>query len=108
MPELPAVITWMTEIAEALAMLGEERYAKRIAAAIYARERKSPLQSTNELADLVIATVPANYERGRLHPATRTFQAFRIYANDELGNLHRILEALPEVLERRRWYRRSG
>lgn len=86
------------EIAEILQELGEERYAKRIAKAICARERQKPILTTRELAELVAETVPKNYERGRLNPATRAFQAFRIYANDELGNLHHLLERLGDVL----------
>jgi len=43
--------------------------------------------------------VPENYEHGRIHPATRTFQAFRVYINKELENLERLLKALPEILK---------
>jgi 16S rRNA (cytosine1402-N4)-methyltransferase len=86
------------EIEEMLRLLGDERYSKKLASAIYARERQAPIATTKQLADLVAATVPANYERGRIHPATRTFQALRIYTNDELGNLHKILDDLPRLI----------
>lgn len=86
------------EIAEMIRELGEERYSARIAQAIYARERRQIIKTTGELAATVKEAVPVNYERGRLNPATRTFQALRIYANDELGNLHRFLESLPRLL----------
>ncbi len=83
------------EIEEMLRELGEERYSRRIAQAIYARERKEPIRTSKELAELVRASVPANYERGRIHPAPRTFQALRIYTNDELGNVRRAMADLP-------------
>jgi 16S rRNA (cytosine1402-N4)-methyltransferase len=72
---------------------GEERFAKRIAAEIVAaRERKS-IESSKELAGVIAAAVPERYRRGRINPATRTFQALRIAVNDEL-------RALSEGLER--------
>ena len=55
--------------------------------------------TTLELAELIKNTVPRNYERGRIHPATRTFQALRIYANHELENLERILKNLHRVVK---------
>jgi 16S rRNA (cytosine1402-N4)-methyltransferase len=64
---------------------GEERYAKRIARAVVARRRRSPIRSTRELAELIEKTVPRR-ER-RIHPATRSFQALRIAVNRELENL---------------------
>lgn len=87
------------EIAQMLFDLGEERYGHKIAKAIVERQRKSPIRTTKDLAETVKAAVPASYERGRIHPATRTFQALRIYVNDELGNLKKILESLDRVLQ---------
>ena len=69
---------------------GEEKQARRIARAIVAER---PLQTTGELAAVVERTVG---RRGRIHPATRTFQALRIAVNDELGALE---AALPQALE---------
>jgi 16S rRNA (cytosine1402-N4)-methyltransferase len=86
------------EIAQMLFDLGEERYGHKIAKAIVERQRKSPIRTTKDLAETVKDAVPPSYERGRIHPATRTFQALRIYVNDELGNLKRILENLDRVL----------
>ncbi len=77
---------------------GEERYAKRIAVAIKAAGKRTPIATTKELADVVTGAVPAGYEHGRIHPATRTFQALRIYANQELSHLERLLEALPQII----------
>jgi 16S rRNA (cytosine1402-N4)-methyltransferase len=71
---------------------GEERLAARIARAI-ARERSSrPIRTSRELAQVIWNAVPAGYRHGRIHPATRTFQALRIAVNDELGRLERALE----------------
>lgn len=86
------------EIAQILFDFGEERYGHKIAKAIVERQRKNPIRTTKDLAETVKAAVPASYERGRIHPATRTFQALRIYVNDELGNLKKILENLDRVL----------
>ena len=74
---------------------GEERYARKIAAAICKARREAPVVSTGQLANVIWNAVPQHYRRGRIHPATRTFQALRIAVNDELGSLSR---ALPELL----------
>jgi 16S rRNA (cytosine1402-N4)-methyltransferase len=70
---------------------GEERYARRIAAAVVARRALKPFETTMELNEVVRDAVPAAYRRGsasrRIHPATKTFQALRIAVNDELGAL---------------------
>lgn len=76
----------------------EERYARRIAKAIFQKERKKPIETSGELAEVVAAAVPRHYERGRIHPATRTFLAFRIYINNELENLKFFLESLEDIL----------
>lgn len=68
---------------------GEESRAKAIAKAIVTFRYKSPLTTTKELADLVASVVP---KRGAIHPATKTFQAFRIYVNDELQELYTCLQ----------------
>lgn len=72
--------------------LGEERFAGRIARAVV---RSRPLRTTGELARVVADAVPG---RGRIHPATRVFQAIRIRVNDELGELARGLEAALGLL----------
>ncbi len=84
------------EIAEVIRRYGEERYARRIARRIVAEREQTPLVDTARLADLVAAVVPRR-EPGR-HPATRTFQAIRIHVNDELGELEKGLEQVPELL----------
>ncbi|MBI4094853.1 MAG: 16S rRNA (cytosine(1402)-N(4))-methyltransferase RsmH [Candidatus Liptonbacteria bacterium] len=86
---------------------GGERMSKRIARAIKERVREKGIETSGELADAVRAALPRNYERSRrrggahrIDPATRTFQALRIYVNDELGNLEKILRALPNAMNR--------
>jgi len=80
------------ELATLLYQYGEERQARRIAEAIVAA---SPLHTTNELAAVV---EKATGRRGRIHPATRTFQALRIAVNDELAALEAVLPQAVEVL----------
>ena len=84
------------EIRQVIATFGEERFARRIAQAIVTRRSKGPLENTGELASLVAAAVRTR-EPGK-HPATRTFQALRMFINDELGQLERGLHAALEVL----------
>lgn len=75
---------------------GEERYAGRIARAIVLQRQKKPIGTTSALKTLIEEAVPAKYRHGRIHPATRVFQALRIAVNDELGALR---EALPKAFE---------
>jgi len=84
------------ELAALIRDLGEERFAGRVARAIAAAQRRRPLASTGELADIVRAAIPRR-EPG-LDSATRTFQALRIAVNDELGELDRGLEAAERLL----------
>ena len=86
------------ELAKVIFELSGERFSRKIAKAIKAREKFGPIVSSGELAEVIRKAVPGSYERGRIDPATRTFQALRIYANDELGNLRRVLERLPEMM----------
>jgi 16S rRNA (cytosine1402-N4)-methyltransferase len=86
------------ELAEAFFRLGEERYARRIARAVVERRRLAPIGTSRDFADLVTAAVPPQARHGRLHPATRCFQALRILANDELGRLERTLPLAARVL----------
>ena len=79
------------ELAQILYQYGEERQARRIAEAIVAAR---PLETTEQLAEVVVAAVGG--KRGRIHPATRTFQALRIAVNDELSALR---VALPQAVD---------
>jgi len=86
------------ELADVIYKFSGERYSRRIAKAIKERIRKEPIETSGELAKIIRRTVPGAYERGRINPATRTFQALRIYANDELGNLQKIMKDLPKLI----------
>ncbi|MCL4499766.1 MAG: 16S rRNA (cytosine(1402)-N(4))-methyltransferase RsmH, partial [Chloroflexi bacterium] len=77
---------------------GEERYARRIARKIVERRKTTRLTTTEDLVQAVLSAVPRSAQ-GRIHPATKTFQALRIYVNGELQNLETILAALPEIME---------
>jgi len=77
---------------------GEERYARRIAHAVKHALRTRRIDTSGALRDVVAQAVPKSYERGRIHPATRTFQALRIFVNGELENLEILLASLPEVM----------
>ena len=84
------------EIRDVIARYGEERFAGRIAEAIVRSRAERPLARTLELADLCTRAVRSR-EPGK-HPATRTFQALRIFLNDELGALARGLDAALALL----------
>lgn len=77
---------------------GEERYAPRIARAIVEAREKRKIETAKELADIIKAAVPVAYRFGRIHPATKTFQALRIAVNDELGALVEGLKAAWDML----------
>ena len=77
---------------------GEERHAMRIARAIVRAREEAPLETTVQLSRIIFNAVPAAYRHGRIHPATRTFQALRIAVNDELGELDRLLAAIPPLM----------
>lgn len=85
-------------LARILYVLGEERRSRAIARAIVKARTDSPLQTTKDLADLVQRVLGPRKIEGR-HPATRTFQALRIYVNDELGELAKGLSAAERCLE---------
>ena len=83
------------ELAKIIKDFSGERNAPKIAKAI---KKNLPIRTTGKLARLIRETVPKNYERGRLDPATRTFQALRIFANHELENLKIVLSDLMQIL----------
>jgi 16S rRNA (cytosine1402-N4)-methyltransferase len=85
------------ELADVIYEFGEERRSRRIARAIV---RSRPIRSTAHLADVISAAArPMNSEQRRIHPATRTFQALRIFVNRELDDLQALLKAPPRVLK---------
>ncbi len=86
----------LDEIREVIATLGEERFARRVAESIVNARGQQPITSTTQLADIVARAVRTR-EPGK-HPATRTFQALRMFINDELGQLERGLAGAASVL----------
>jgi 16S rRNA (cytosine1402-N4)-methyltransferase len=87
-----------TQLADVIYKYGEERASRRIARNIVEERAKTPIRTARQLADVVRRSVPRG--RGRIDPATRTFQALRIAVNDELGALQEALEKIPDCLAR--------
>jgi 16S rRNA (cytosine1402-N4)-methyltransferase len=87
------------ELAELFYRYGEERLSRRIARQVV---QQRPFQTTGELAEAIARCVPAKYRYGRIHPATRCFQALRLAVNEELPSLERFMERAPH------WLRAGG
>ena len=83
-------------LADLIYEYGEERFSRRIAKAIV---QKRPFKTTTELAQAIASTVPGKYRHGRIHPATRTFQALRIEVNQELKSLEKFIDRAPTWLK---------
>ncbi|MGB2661295.1 MAG: 16S rRNA (cytosine(1402)-N(4))-methyltransferase RsmH [Candidatus Omnitrophota bacterium] len=83
------------ELAEIIKEYGEERHARFVAGAICSARKQKKIETTGELRDIIARAIGRKYKRQRLHPAARTFQAIRIYVNDELGA---IKEAIRETV----------
>ena len=77
---------------------GEERYARRISAAILRYRAEKPIETTLELVEIIKSALPAAALREKQHPAKRCFQAIRIAVNDELGAITRMMETAPDKL----------
>ncbi len=75
------------DLANLIYKYGEERYSRRIAKAICEARGLKKIESSNELENIIFNCVPQNYKHGRIHPATRTFQALRIEVNNELDRI---------------------
>ena len=86
------------QLADAIFQFGEERFSRRIARAIVRARERRLLGTTKELVSVIEGAVPANYRHGRLHCATRTFQALRIAVNQELDCLEPALRDAVDVL----------
>jgi 16S rRNA (cytosine1402-N4)-methyltransferase len=84
------------QIADVLWRYGEERHSRRIARAVVASRAAGPIRSTRQLAELIATAVPGR--EGRKHPATRSFQAIRIFINRELQDLEAVLPQAVDVL----------
>ena len=72
-------------LADIIYQFGEERFSRQIAKAIVIARRKEKIETTAQLVAIITDAVPGFYKRGRINPATKTFQALHIYVNDELG-----------------------
>ncbi|HSV90350.1 MAG TPA: 16S rRNA (cytosine(1402)-N(4))-methyltransferase RsmH [Nitrospiraceae bacterium] len=86
------------QLADAIFQFGEERFSRRIARGIVRARERHALATTKELVSVIEGAVPANYRHGRLHCATRTFQAIRIAVNQELDCLEPALRDATDVL----------
>jgi len=86
-----------SDLADIIYLFGEERHSRRIARAIVADRQETPFTTTRALADLVGRVVRS--KPGDIHPATRTFQALRIFVNEELEELQTALAAAERVLK---------
>jgi 16S rRNA (cytosine1402-N4)-methyltransferase len=86
------------ELAEIIGKLGEEGRSRAIAKAIVARRAEAPIETTKELSDIVARVLGRKRDEAK-HPATRTFQALRLYLNDELDELARGLSAAERLLK---------
>ncbi len=85
-----------SDIARVLKVFGEERFSRRIARSVVETRQASPLRTTRQLAELIEAAVPRR-EKNK-HPATRSFQAIRIFINGELDEITAVLEQVIDVL----------
>ncbi len=87
------------ELADIFWKYGEERYSRRIAKKIIEERKRKSIETTFELVEIIKKSVPRNYKRGRIHPATKVFQALRIYVNQELENLEELLKNLDKIVK---------
>ena len=86
-------------IRDSIYSLGEERYSRLVSRAIVEARGNHPISSTGALANIIRQVVPHKKHSKGIDPATRTFQALRIYVNDELGELDRGLAAAEKLLK---------
>lgn len=94
------VVNTMEEekMANMIYLYSDEKYSRRIASAIVNARKTGKITSTKALADIIYDAVPANYRYGKIHPATRTFQALRIQVNSELKRLPEAIHNAYNVL----------
>lgn len=88
----------VVELTQVLQEFGEERLAPKIARAVIDKVKRNELKTTKDLADLVFYCYPPKGRHQKIHPATRTFQALRLWVNQELQNLKILLETAPPLL----------
>lgn len=87
------------DLANIIFNYGEERFSRRIAKAIIQYRSRKPVETTQELEEIIFTSVPLSYRRQKIHPATRTFQAIRIAVNRELESLKMTMEKCADHLK---------
>lgn len=87
-----------SELADIFFRYGEERFSKRIAGAICMAREEKPIETTTELASIVLGAIPKKFHVKNIHPATRVFQALRIVVNDELVAIEKALSFFQRLL----------
>jgi 16S rRNA (cytosine1402-N4)-methyltransferase len=99
-PTAADIVNGLDEVglADMIYRLGEERYSRRIARALVRARRDRAFSTTGQLAAAIESAVPGPYRRGRIHCATRTFQALRIAVNQELDHLEASIRGAADVL----------
>jgi len=86
------------DLADIIWEYGQERFSRKIAAAIVKRRKEKSIKTTADLVEVIASALPARYQHTRINPATKTFQALRIYVNDELGGLKHFLDTITEYI----------
>ena len=91
------------ELADIFFKYGEERFSRQIARKIIEERKKKPMETTFDLVEIIQKAIPPSHchrhSHRQIHPATRVFQALRIYVNDELGNLEKLLKNLDKIIK---------
>lgn len=87
------------QLEQLLREFGQERYARSIARRVVESRRQRPIETTRQLESIIFHAVPKSYRHGRIHPATRSFQALRIAVNQEIRSLEEFLRQAPALLE---------
>ena len=97
------VINSFTEkdLAEIFWKYGEERFSRQIARKIIEERKIKPIKTTFDLVEIIKKSMPRNYQTGKINPATKIFQALRIYVNNELENLEKLLKNSNKIVKGR-------
>jgi len=87
------------DIADIIFRYSQERYSRRIARLIVRERQQEKIMTADRLRDIIHEAVPGSYRRGKINPATKTFQALRIYVNQELENVEQLLKSIRNILK---------
>jgi 16S rRNA (cytosine1402-N4)-methyltransferase len=88
------------KIYEVIKIYGEERFSRQITKKIVEFRKKNTIRTTGDLRQIILEAIPKKYHYTKLNPAAKTFQALRIYLNQELENLKNVLENLEKILKK--------